>query len=522
MSRSRGASSVTSRSPIEIVARRHLLEPGDQAQQRRLAAAGGADEHHELAVLDVQRHVVDRDHAAGELLRHPLDQDLGHVVTYAATRSWPPTRTVRISSSSSRTTTSAAGTRPQRAERRSAHHARRHGGRGLDGVRERDVQRVQRPHGLDQRQRATGEHAVGTPGDSVADLDLDVAEPEDAVAHARGRDRVRDEGDPAGRRPPDDASRLVGEVVAVEDDLDDDVVARERGAGDAGIAVLQRPHRVEEVGDGGGAAVERTSRLLGGRVGVTARDDDTPARQHVDQLERAVELRRERHRGHGPGVEETCEQRRVRVACARRRVRAEPDRREERAFEVRADHARADRLTRNLRQRGDELGLGRGDQRRLERGDAALEQRLAGPPVRRVRRRRRSRRRRCRSPAGRRDRGSRCRGPESRSARRPRSRPSAISTSPRRSRPSTTAAATPEPHDPGLQRRADGTAGRVEPLACGLRVETGQEGDDRDLRVAVRRGEGGVDLLVRDGRSRARRRAVRGRGAWRCSRRRRP
>ena len=120
---------------------------------------------------------------------------------------------------------------------------------------------MQRPHGLDQRQRASREDAVGTPGDSVAHLDDDVAEPEDAVAHARGRDRVRDEGDPAARGAPDDPSRLVGEVVPVQDDLHDDVVAGERGAGDAGIAVLERPHRVEEVRDGGGAAVERPPSL---------------------------------------------------------------------------------------------------------------------------------------------------------------------------------------------------------------------------------------------------------------------
>jgi hypothetical protein len=56
----------------------HLLEPGDHPQQRRLAAAGRADEDHELAVLDPQVHVVDGDGSAREDLRDVLELDLGH------------------------------------------------------------------------------------------------------------------------------------------------------------------------------------------------------------------------------------------------------------------------------------------------------------------------------------------------------------------------------------------------------------------------------------------------------------
>ena len=37
----------------------HVLEPGDEAQKRRLAAARRADEDHELAVLDVEVDAVD-------------------------------------------------------------------------------------------------------------------------------------------------------------------------------------------------------------------------------------------------------------------------------------------------------------------------------------------------------------------------------------------------------------------------------------------------------------------------------
>ena len=61
MSRCGGASSVTSRSAIRIVPPVIVSRPADRAQQRRLAAAGRADQDHELAVPDRQADVVDRD-----------------------------------------------------------------------------------------------------------------------------------------------------------------------------------------------------------------------------------------------------------------------------------------------------------------------------------------------------------------------------------------------------------------------------------------------------------------------------
>jgi hypothetical protein len=57
---------------------RRLLEPGDQAQERGLAAPRWADEDHELARLDFERDVVDADEAAGETLRDALQRDLRH------------------------------------------------------------------------------------------------------------------------------------------------------------------------------------------------------------------------------------------------------------------------------------------------------------------------------------------------------------------------------------------------------------------------------------------------------------
>ena len=57
----------------------HLLEAGDHAQQRRLAAAGRADEDHELAARDREADVVDRAHVTRVDLSDPLEPDLGHV-----------------------------------------------------------------------------------------------------------------------------------------------------------------------------------------------------------------------------------------------------------------------------------------------------------------------------------------------------------------------------------------------------------------------------------------------------------
>ena len=200
---------------------------------------------------------------------------------------------------------------------------------------------MQVPHGFDHRHDAPREDAVRAPRDAVPDLDVDAAQAVAAVTDPGGRDRVRDERDASGRRPPDDLRRLLGEVVPVEDHLDDHVVARERRAGDARVAVAERPHRVEEVRDRADAAIERRRSLLRGRVGVTARDDDAALVQQVDELERAGQLGRERDVADRAGGEQPLEQASVRIAPRRSRVRSEPVRGEERAFEMDAEDARS-------------------------------------------------------------------------------------------------------------------------------------------------------------------------------------
>src|SRR5215213_7756443 len=59
------------------------LEPGDAAQRRRLPAPRRAEQREELAVLDVERDVVDRQHpvlvapAPGEALDQVVDMEHG-------------------------------------------------------------------------------------------------------------------------------------------------------------------------------------------------------------------------------------------------------------------------------------------------------------------------------------------------------------------------------------------------------------------------------------------------------------
>ena len=54
-----------------------VLKTGDQAQKRRLAAAGRTDEHGELSVLDVEIDAVD-DADGAERLPHGLQLDAAH------------------------------------------------------------------------------------------------------------------------------------------------------------------------------------------------------------------------------------------------------------------------------------------------------------------------------------------------------------------------------------------------------------------------------------------------------------
>src|SRR6266508_2126929 len=125
-----------------------------------------------------------------------------------------------------------------------AEHACGHQGGGVHGLDERRTQVVQVAARAEHGQDAPREHAVLAPRQSVVDGDVDASQAVAAVADPRRRDRVRDEREPPGRGAADEQHGLRGEMHAVDDQLDDDVVAGERRPGDAGIPVAERAHGV--------------------------------------------------------------------------------------------------------------------------------------------------------------------------------------------------------------------------------------------------------------------------------------
>ncbi len=158
--------------------------------------------------------------------------------------------------------------RPARAARRRVSPSTRagNGARGRERVLERHADLDEVPHGLRHRQRAPREDAVLAPHDVVGDDDLGLAQGVRAVADPGAGDRVGDERDPPACGAPEEPDDVRVEVDAVDDRLDDDVRADERRADDPGVAVGERPHRVEDVRDGADATVERGVRLGGRRV----------------------------------------------------------------------------------------------------------------------------------------------------------------------------------------------------------------------------------------------------------------
>src|SRR5919106_2303245 len=262
-----------------------------------------------------------------------------------------------------------------------AEHAGRNRGRGTQRVLERGSDRVEVMDRLDHRERASGELAARAAGHTVDDLDLEPAQPVRAVREAGARHRVGDERDAAGGRPPDNGGSLLREVDAVEDHLDDDVVSRERGAGDPWVAVPEGSHRVEEVRDRAHAGVEGGVRLGGGRVGMPARDRDLVAEERVDERVGARELRGESDEPDGPRGQEALEELPVGISTSVRPVDAEAPRREERPLEMGAQDARPVRAGRQPVERGEQTVFGSGDEGREVRRDARLEQRVTGAAI---------------------------------------------------------------------------------------------------------------------------------------------
>ena len=73
-----GGTYVTSLPCEQDAARGRLLEAGDHAQRRRLAAARRAEQREELALADPQVEIVDDGHVA-EALGHAVEHDVSVV-----------------------------------------------------------------------------------------------------------------------------------------------------------------------------------------------------------------------------------------------------------------------------------------------------------------------------------------------------------------------------------------------------------------------------------------------------------
>ena len=83
----------------------------------------------------------------------------------------------------------------------------------------------------------------------------------------------------------------------------------------------------------------------------------------------------------GPALEQPLEERAIGIAPVGLRMGAEALRGEERPLEVRAEHPWPDRFGRQRAQGGDQVGLGCGDEGRLERGHPRRQERFAGLAV---------------------------------------------------------------------------------------------------------------------------------------------
>jgi hypothetical protein len=176
-------------------------------------------------------------------------------------------------------------------------------------------------------------------------------------------------------------------VVVVDDQGDEDVTASEGGVGDPGIARPRRPHRIKEMGDRARATVEGAVGRRGVGVGVSAGDDDPAGDERVDQHQRPRQLRRQGDLGHRPGGKQSLQHPEVRREDRAGVVRSRPRRRQEGPLQMNADDPRpSGRLgvapawlilgpdPRHPPQRVDHRLDLRGDDRRLEGGDAIGEQ----------------------------------------------------------------------------------------------------------------------------------------------------
>ena len=89
------------------------------------------------------------------------------------------------------------------------------------------------------------------------------------------------------------------DVNAVADELRSHVLALENRGREPRRAVVERRHAIEKMRRMAGAGVDALQRLFVGGAGVPQRDVDARAASSTDQIEGAVDLRRD---GHDPDV----------------------------------------------------------------------------------------------------------------------------------------------------------------------------------------------------------------------------
>ena len=254
---------------------------------------------------------------------------------------------------------------------------RRGGGHHPRGVGDRDSG----VHGVPQRgvhgQGAAGDRAVaGQSGHPVGDGDGLAAQLVLAVGHSGGGHRVGDQRGPvrAGGRGGEGQHAVV-QVHPVGDQLADHGGRVEQGHHRPRLAVVHRPHPVEQVGADAGAGGDRGAGLLVRGVGVADRRDHPLRGEQLDRLQRAVALRGEGdHPDRAPAqLDQLGQLVGRRVAQVLRVLRAAAGGRQVRPLEVDArQHALVD-------QRGERLGgrahqrKGRADQAGQQRGGAVRE-----------------------------------------------------------------------------------------------------------------------------------------------------
>ena len=140
---------------------------------------------------------------------------------------------------------------------------------------------------LVHRQRGTGKRAVGQSRRGAVERHADRLTDRAAFP----RDRVGDEHDPACTlRAEDDRDGRGMDVDEVGDDRDGESVVRERGADEAGLAVVQRTHPVEAVRDEPRAGVGRVECLFVGRGRVSERHQHAARGQRLDAAANALSL----------------------------------------------------------------------------------------------------------------------------------------------------------------------------------------------------------------------------------------